>query len=135
MSSSQMLIKTTRYGKKFLACSQYPDCKGSVSLDNDGNIVILPKIEMDCNKCGKPMEVKVGRIGPFLACSGYPDCKNTMALDKEGKPVILPEVEGEICEKCGADMVVKNSRRGPFLACSAYPKCRNAKPLKKEEEK
>ncbi|MGL1890345.1 MAG: type I DNA topoisomerase [Spirochaetaceae bacterium] len=128
--SSQLLLKTTRYGKKFLACSQYPDCKGSVSLDNDGNILELPKIEMDCNKCGKKMEVKVGRMGPFLACSGYPDCKNTIAIDKEGKPVILPELEGEICEKCGSDMVVKNSRRGPFLACSGYPKCRNAKPLK-----
>lgn len=132
--SSQILLKTTRYGKKFLACSQYPDCKGSISLDNDGNIMELPKIDMDCNKCGKKMEVKVGRMGPFLACSGYPDCKNTIALDKNGEPVILPEVEGEICEKCGADMVVKNSRRGPFLACSAYPKCRNAKPLKKDEE-
>lgn len=132
---SQLLLKTTRYGKKFLACSQYPDCKGSISLDNDGNILELPKIEMDCNKCGKKMEVKVGRMGPFLACSGYPDCKNTMAIDKEGKPVILPVVEGEICEKCGADMVVKNSRRGPFLACSAYPKCKNAKPLKKDEDK
>ncbi|QEN05501.1 type I DNA topoisomerase [Thiospirochaeta perfilievii] len=132
--SSQLLLKTTRYGKKFLACSQYPDCKGSVSLDNEGNIVTLPKIDMDCNKCGKKMEVKVGRMGPFLACSGYPDCKNTIALDKNGEPVILPEVEGEVCEKCGADMVVKNSRRGPFLACSAYPKCKNAKPLKKDDE-
>lgn len=132
---SQVLLKTTRYGKKFLACSQYPDCKGSISLDKDGNILELPKIEMDCNKCGKPMEVKVGRMGPFLACSGYPDCKNTIALDKEGNPVILPEVEGEICEKCGAEMVVKNSRRGPFLACSAYPKCRNAKPLKQDGDK
>ena len=131
---SQMLLKTTRYGKKFLACSQYPDCKGSTSLDNEGNIMVLPKIDMDCNKCGKKMEVKVGRMGPFLACSGYPDCKNTIALDKNGEPVILPEVEGEICEKCGADMVVKNSRRGPFLACSAYPKCKNAKPLKKDGE-
>ena len=132
--SSQLLIKTTRFGKKFLACSQYPDCKGSVSLDNDGNIIQLPKIDMDCNKCGKKMEVKVGRNGPFLACSGYPDCKNTIALDKNGEPVILPEIEGEVCEKCGSDMVVKNSRRGPFLACSAYPKCKNAKPLKNDEK-
>ncbi|MBN2618270.1 MAG: topoisomerase DNA-binding C4 zinc finger domain-containing protein, partial [Spirochaetales bacterium] len=132
--SSQMLIKTTRFGKKFLACSQYPDCKGSLSLDVDGNIIHLPQIEMNCNKCGSKMDVKVGRNGPFLACSGYPECKNTIALDKNGEPVILPEVEGEICEKCGAEMVVKNSRRGPFLACSAYPKCKNAKPLKTGED-
>jgi DNA topoisomerase I len=132
LCSSQMLVKTTRYGKKFLACSQYPDCKGSLSLDKDGKILTLPVIDMECNKCGRKMEVKMGPRGPFLACSGYPDCKNTMAIDKEGNPVILPEVHGVVCEKCGAEMIVKNSRRGPFLACSAFPKCRNAKPLKKD---
>ncbi len=131
---SKMVVKTTRFGKKFLACSQYPDCTGTMSLDNEGNIVKMPEIDMNCNKCGKKMDVKVGRSGPFLACSGYPDCKNTMAIDKNGQPVILPEIEGEVCEKCGSEMVVKNSRRGPFLACSAYPKCRNAKPIKKDDE-
>ena len=30
-----------------------------------------------CEKCGKPMVIKWGRMGEFLACSGYPECKNT----------------------------------------------------------
>ncbi|MDC7221921.1 MAG: type I DNA topoisomerase [Spirochaetales bacterium] len=128
-----MVKKKSRYGKEFLACTGYPDCKTTLSLDKDGKPVELPKIERDCDKCGKPMEVKMGRRGPFLACSDYPACKNTLPLDKEGKVIELPKIEGEVCDKCGGEMVVKMSRRGPFMSCSNYPKCRNAKPLPKKE--
>jgi len=129
-----MTLKTSRYGKQFLACTGYPECKTTLSVDKDGNPIKLPEISRDCDKCGKPMEVKVGRRGPFLACSNYPDCKHTLPINKEGKVVELPVVEGEICDKCGAEMVVKLGRRGPFLACSAFPKCKNAKPLPGEEK-
>lgn len=124
-----MIMKTSRYGKKFYACTGYPECKTTMSADKEGKPVEMPKIEKDCNKCGKPMVVKAGRSGNFLACSGYPECKNTLPLDKDGKIIDIPDVSGEVCEKCGAEMVVKMARRGPFLACSAFPKCRNAKPL------
>ncbi|HSC78076.1 MAG TPA: type I DNA topoisomerase, partial [Candidatus Acidoferrales bacterium] len=30
-----------------------------------------------CDRCGKPMLLRIGRHGMFLACSGYPDCTNT----------------------------------------------------------
>lgn len=130
-----MVMKTSRYGKKFYACSGYPDCKTTLSADKEGKPVEMPKIERTCDKCGKPMAVKAGRSGFFLACTDYPDCKHTLPLDKEGKVVEVPDVSGEICEKCGSEMVVKMGRRGPFLACSAFPKCRNAKPLPGEEKK
>ncbi|MDA3809162.1 MAG: type I DNA topoisomerase [Spirochaetaceae bacterium] len=129
-----MILKTSRYGKKFYACTGYPDCKTTLSADKEGKPVEMPKIEKECNKCGKPMVVKAGRSGFFLACSGYPDCKNTLPIDKDGKVVDVPDVSGEICDKCGAEMVVKMGRRGPFLACSAFPKCRNAKPLPGDEK-
>jgi DNA topoisomerase-1 len=129
-----MILKTSRFGKKFYACTGYPDCKTTMSADKEGKPVEMPKIEKDCNKCGKPMVVKAGRSGNFLACSGYPECKNTMPIDKDGNVIEVPDVSGEICEKCGAEMVVKMARRGPFLACSAFPKCRNAKPLPGDEK-
>lgn len=132
---SNMILKKSRFGKEFLACSKYPECKTTMSVDKEGKPVELPKIKRDCDICGKPMEVKMGRRGPFLACSGYPDCKNTMPIDKDGKVIILPKVEGEVCEKCAKPMEVKMGRRGPFLACTGYPKCRNAKPLPGEEDK
>ncbi|MFQ5664478.1 MAG: type I DNA topoisomerase, partial [Terriglobia bacterium] len=33
--------------------------------------------EETCERCGKPMLLRIGRLGLFLACSGYPDCTNT----------------------------------------------------------
>jgi len=131
---SNMVKKKSRFGKEFLACSRYPECKTTLSLDKEGKPVELPKIERNCDECGLPMEVKMGKRGPFLACTGYPDCKNTMPIDKDGNVIVLPKVEGEVCEKCGSPMEVKMSRRGPFLACTAFPKCRNAKPLPGSEK-
>ncbi len=92
-----------------------------------------------CEKCGKPMVIKMGRFGKFLACSGYPACKNTRELQKEGaqqeetgSPASArgeSEATGEICEKCGKPMVIKMGRFGKFLACSGYPACKNIKPV------
>ncbi len=131
---SPMVLKKSRYGREFLACTRYPECRGTFSVDKEGRPVSLPKIERDCDVCGKPMAVKMGRRGPFLACSAYPECKNTLPIDKDGKVIILPKVEGQVCEKCGKPMDVKMGRRGPFLACTGFPKCRNAKPLPGKEK-
>ncbi len=86
-----------------------------------------------CEKCGKPMVIKMGRFGKFLACSGYPECKNTKELPKgnannEGNTADTEET-GEICEKCGKPMVIKAGRYGKFLSCSGYPECKNIKPI------
>jgi len=86
-----------------------------------------------CEKCGRPMVIKMGRYGKFLACSGFPECRNTKPLDEDGsiKKQEQPEKTDEVCEKCGAPMVIKHGRYGPFLACSAYPKCKNIKNITK----
>ena len=86
-----------------------------------------------CEKCGKPMVIKMGRFGKFLACSGYPECKNTKELPKdnannEGNTADAEET-GEICEKCGKPMIIKAGRYGKFLSCSGYPECKNIKPI------
>ena len=86
-----------------------------------------------CEKCGKPMIIKMGRYGKFLACTGYPECKNTQPLP--GSPEAFAQesnpAANKPCEKCGAQMIVKHGRYGPFLACSAYPECKNIKAIKK----
>ena len=79
-----------------------------------------------CEKCGKPMVIKLGRFGKFLACTGYPDCKNTKQL-KADNTIAEPETTDEVCEKCGKPMVVKRGRYGTFLGCSGYPDCKNIK--------
>ncbi len=80
-----------------------------------------------CEKCGKPMVIKVGRYGKFLACSGYPECKNTKPLGENGgePPAIQPT--GEKCPDCGGDLVKRKGRFGEFTGCGNYPKCKYIK--------
>jgi DNA topoisomerase-1 len=99
--------------------------------------------EIKCEKCGKPMKIRLGRNGQFLACTGYPDCDGTRDLTPEeakqygisaavGPPA--PEVQEQPpCEKCGKPMVVKRGRFGYFVACTGYPECRNTKKIVMKE--
>ena len=67
----------------------------------------------NCELCGKPMVLKMGRFGEFAACSGYPECKNT-------KPIV--KTIGVKCPNCGKDIVARKSKRGKlFYGCSGYP--------------
>jgi DNA topoisomerase-1 len=81
------------------------------------------KTEEKCEKCGKPMLVKIGRFGKFLACSGFPECKNAKSLKEPPKPTGLK------CPKCGeGDVIERRVRNGRargkiFWGCSRYPKC------------
>ena len=70
----------------------------------------------DCEKCGRPMYVKLGKFGRFIACSGFPECRNA-------KP-ILKRI-GMVCPKCNeGEVVMRNTRkRRVFFGCSRYPEC------------
>lgn len=72
-----------------------------------------------CEKCGKPMVVRLGRFGKFIACSGFPECKNTKTIKTE------PETIGMKCPKCsGGEIIIRRTRRGKiFYGCSRYPQC------------
>jgi len=113
-----MVIKLGRFGK-FMACSNYPDCKNTKQLGDDGKPEEEEKIEEPCDKCGKPMVVKHGRFGKFIACSGYPDCKNIKNVENK---------TGVKCPECGkGEIVEKRSKAGKvFFACNQYPDCKHA---------
>ncbi|HEX9664869.1 MAG TPA: type I DNA topoisomerase [Patescibacteria group bacterium] len=118
---SPMVIKIGRYGK-FLACSNYPECKNTKPLPGEGKNGQPPEPETTdevCDKCGSPMVIKTGRFGKFLACSNYPDCKNT-------KPIV--KSTGLKCPECGrGEIVEKRSKKGRvFYSCSEYPDCKFA---------
>ncbi len=129
-----MVIKKSRRGP-FLACSGFPECKNAknFSRDENGAIRVEAKAEAEetgivCDKCGKPMVIKMSKRGPFLSCSGYPGCKNAKNFSRDENGAVrveVPQVSGEVCEKCGKPMIIKRTRRGPFLACSGYPDCKN----------
>jgi DNA topoisomerase-1 len=95
--------------------------------------------EVKCEKCGRPMNIRLGRHGQFLACTGYPECEGTSDLTPElaakygapGPPA--PEVAEQACDKCGKPMAVRRGRFGFFLACTGYPECRNTKKIVMKE--
>ena len=77
-----------------------------------------------CDKCGKPMAIKLGRFGRFLSCTGYPECKNARPMEETP-----PEPSDEICETCGKPMQIRTGRYGKFLACTDYPECKTSRPI------
>ncbi|MGJ5712112.1 type I DNA topoisomerase [Staphylococcus auricularis] len=70
----------------------------------------------DCEVCGSPMVIKMGRYGKFMACSNFPDCRNTKAIVKK---------IGVTCPKCkDGDVVERKSKKNRiFYGCSNYPEC------------
>lgn len=114
---SPMVIKLGRFGK-FLACSNYPDCKNTKPINEDGKIEEPEKVDEKCPNCGKDMIVKTGRFGKFIACSDYPKCKTTKQIAKS---------TGVKCPKCGeGEMVARRSKRGKiFYGCNKYPDCQH----------
>jgi DNA topoisomerase-1 len=103
-----MVIKRGRYGS-FLACSGYPECKNTQSLNSNGNV---KKIGVGCpeKNCGGDIVERTSRRGKiFYGCSRFPEC--TFAtwdkpLDRE-------------CPLCGAKFLVEKTtkKQGTFVTC------------------
>jgi DNA topoisomerase-1 len=114
---SAMIIKTGRFGK-FLACSNYPECKHTKSLNPEEakQQEAVEATNEKCEKCGEPMTLRRGRFGPFLGCSGYPKCKNIKNIEIKMNMKCPKCNEGDICQR--------RSKRGkPFYGCNKYPDC------------
>ncbi len=95
---------------RFLACSGYPKCRNTKSLENE-----VHDIDEKCPACGSAMQIRRGRFGRFIACSNYPDCKTTKNIPTGVK---CPE------PGCKGELVERSTRRGKlFFSCSEYPAC------------
>ena len=70
----------------------------------------------DCDVCGQPMVIKLGKYGKFYACSNFPDCRNTKQIVK---------AIGVICPLCQEGQVIerKSKRNRIFYGCDRYPAC------------
>lgn len=70
----------------------------------------------NCELCGRPMLIKLGRFGKFMACSGFPECRNSRPL--------LQKI-GMTCPTCKqGEIVERRSKKGrTFFGCSRYPEC------------
>ena len=68
--NSPLVIKQSRYGK-FVACSNYPECKYIKPKEKQEVVEIMP-----CPNCdGKIIERKTKKGKIFYGCSNYPKCK------------------------------------------------------------
>lgn len=114
-----MIVKNGKFGR-FAACPNYPKCKNTRPIDNEGHLIEkkpreATETDMICEKCGAPMVMRQGRYGQFYACSAYPKCKNTKQITKD---------IGVKCPKCSGKIVsrsIKGKQR--FFGCENYPAC------------
>jgi len=107
----------TKEWQKVIGEFYYPFEKKLLEIQDSAEKVDLPVEKTDeiCEKCGKPMIVRIGRFGKFLGCSGFPDCRNIKS--------ILKKINLN-CPKCGAPVVAKKTKKGrTFFSCSTWPKC------------
>ncbi len=104
-----MVIKSGRFGK-FLACSNYPNCKTTRAISTG----------VACPECGAPIaekRTKKGRV--FYGCTKYPTCK----FATWDKPVKEP------CPQCGAPFLIsKTNKSGTTIRC-ARENCDYTKPM------
>ncbi|HCP08471.1 MAG TPA: type I DNA topoisomerase, partial [Candidatus Moranbacteria bacterium] len=109
-----LIMKFGRFGK-FIACSNYPECKHTEKTDSEKKVDEENSGEI-CEVCGAPMVVKRGKFGAFLGCSNYPECKGIKRIEKK---------TGMKCPKCNVgEIVERKSKKGRlFFGCNTYPKC------------
>jgi len=105
-----MVVKRGRYGG-FLACSGYPECKNTQSLNSNGNgkKIGLACPQKDCS--GEIVERTSKRGKIFYGCNRFPDC--TFAT--WDKPL------DRNCPVCGANFLVEKTtkKQGTVVSCVA----------------
>ncbi len=89
---SDMLVKNGR-NWKFLACSGYPKCKNTKSLE-------APKeSKMPCPECGKKLLWKQSRRGAFWGCEDYPTCKFISKFEPSDKKCTQKGCHGTLAQR------------------------------------
>ncbi len=117
-----LVKKYGRFGQ-FLACQDYPQCKGTKPLPEEE--AAQKKLAEEygdkvCPECGQgKVVIKRGRFGPFLGCDRYPECKYIGKIEKK---------TGVVCPQCNiGELVEKRTRKGrTFWGCNRYPECEYA---------
>lgn len=114
LCGNEMVMKMGRFGK-FLACSNYPECKNIKSFKDIYQQNQEPEYTGDtCEKCGSRTVFRNGKFGRFIGCEKYPDCDFVKNITLNVK-----------CPKCSdGDIVERKSKRNKlFYGCSNYPNC------------
>lgn len=114
-----MVYKNGRFGR-FLACSAYPECKNTVTVDKNGEPVkkeekSLEVADFKCELCGSDVVLRNGKFGAFYACTKYPACRYTK---QKNSAIDAP------CPTCGSKVLVRRVKgKMLFYSCEKYPVC------------
>ncbi len=108
---SAMVVKSGRNGQ-FLACSAYPECKNTKTLNQETKFSDVP-----CPDCGGKLMWRQSRRGAFWGCEHYPKCT---FISKFEPSLHKCEVEG-----CGGALAPRTYRNKEVYECT---KCKNRTP-------
>jgi len=111
---NEMAIRFSRFGK-YLACTNYPECKNIKSFKEFSQDSKEPEYTGDsCPKCNNRTIYRNGKFGRFIGCEKYPDCDYLKNISM-----------GVACPKCkDGEIVERRSKRNrAFYGCSKYPDC------------
>ena len=115
----------------FASCSRWPDCDGTLPLEEDGSVgEPEPEPEPDervrCPECGSPMVARDGKYGTFYGCVEYPKCKGIRNVQHR---LMYTGADGEVVpfrsptDPTGSYLERRTSRYGkPFVGSTGYPK-------------
>jgi DNA topoisomerase-1 len=99
---SKLLIKLGRFGK-FLACSNFPKCKYTESLEKNNLPIKCPQC-----KVGQIIEKKTKKQKTFYGCSQYPKCDFALWERPTGK--ICPQCQSLIVENKKKQLICSNKK-------------------------
>ena len=108
-----MVLKRNRWGRSFLSCSAFPECRNARPLQS--------KAAGECPQCGSTLverRARKGRRSVFYGCANYPTCRFTV----NERPLAEP------CPECSGLLVQKGRKDARCLVC-AYegPQSREAR--------
>ncbi len=113
LCDGKIIVRKGRFGR-FAACNNYPDCKTTYNLPNQGFIESTDKV---CEICKAPVIlIKFKGRKKQEICSN-PKCESRQPKDsQEEKP----------CPKCKDGLLkLRSSVYGDFYGCINYPKCKH----------
>lgn len=116
--------------RKLHICGNNPDCDGYEVEQGEFKIKGYDGPIVECDKCGRDMQLKTGRFGKYMGCTNE-NCKNTRKLLRNGEvappkvdPIGMPHLK---CVKTDDHYVLRDGAAGIFLAASQFPKHRETR--------